>query len=344
MKQRYLIDYVNPNAGIGHSLGLINQALKISIRNNLCLAFSSSQLYKKDTSNDSNYFKKIYRKLTGEKVYPTHNLDDDLNKLFGLQFQLVDRAIIERKIKDKKLNLILIDPEELPIPSNNQIDDVAYTALDNLISKAKQNNVAFQLAHRDYGDYEYESTKHWFINSYRNARNFHPIQLLYDKKTLNVAVHIRRGDLLPGNQFSDLSDRMLPDKWYLDIIDTVIKFSQKRVAIYIFSEGKDNRYLSEKGNFINWTTDYLPNNTCDIFELIDHSFTSTFHHLLHADILIGSKSGMTHLAGMLGSQIKLAPRMWHSYRGAEKTLELTDSLPVNQDMISKFLSKHLPEQ
>jgi hypothetical protein len=343
MKERYLIDYVNPNAGIGHSLGLINQALKISIRNNLCLAFSSSQLYKKDTSNESSYLKKIYRTLRGKKQYPTHNLDDDLNKLFGFHLHLLDRALIEKKIKDKKLELALITPKELPIPSNNQIDDMAYISIDNLISNTKKNKTVFQLTHRDYGDYEYESTKHWFINSYKNARITYPIHLMYDKKALNVAVHIRRGDLLPGNQFSDLSDRMLPDKWYLDIINTVIKFSQKRVAIYIFSEGKEKRYLSENGKFINWASDYFPNNTCDIFELIDHSFTDTFHHMLNADILIGSKSGMTHLAGMLGNQIKLVPKMWHSYRGADKILELDASVPVNQDIINKFLLKLLPD-
>ena len=60
----------------------------------------------------------------------------------------------------------------------------------------------------------------------------------------------------------------------------------------------------------------------EVTEYIDTSFMDTFHHLLYADVLIGSKSGMSHLAGMLGEQIKVMPQMWHSYRGASKTLQL----------------------
>jgi len=35
---------------------------------------------------------------------------------------------------------------------------------------------------------------------------------------------------------------------------------------------------------------------------------------------------MSHLAGMLGEQVKLMPHMWHSYRGSNKLLELPSSI------------------
>jgi hypothetical protein len=35
---RFLIDYENPDAGIGHSMGHINNAYKTSLRNNLQFA------------------------------------------------------------------------------------------------------------------------------------------------------------------------------------------------------------------------------------------------------------------------------------------------------------------
>jgi hypothetical protein len=68
----------------------------------------------------------------------------------------------------------------------------------------------------------------------------------------------------------------------------------------------------------------------------------TFHHLLHADILIGSKSGMSHLAGMLGNQIKLMPHMWHSYRGANQLLELPSSMSeIDQQAVSSHIKLNL---
>ena len=72
MNHRYLIDYVNPNAGIGHSLGLINQALKISRRNNLNLAFSTSQLDKTTFLQKKNFLKEIYKKITKKKIGRAH--------------------------------------------------------------------------------------------------------------------------------------------------------------------------------------------------------------------------------------------------------------------------------
>jgi len=340
MDHRYLIDYVNPNAGIGHSLGLINQSLKISRRNNLNLAFSTSQLDKSTFLQSPNFFKKIYKKIIRKKDFPTHNLNLDLNLLFGFERFLIDRAAVEEKIKSREIDLISIKASEIPIPSNEQVDDLVYSDIDNLISNIQKNNVAFKLINRDYGDYEYASTKDWFLNCYLNARIFNPIELFYKKDVLNVAVHIRRGDLLPGNQFADLSNRMLPDKWYLDLI-AMIRNIEPKIAIYIFSEGREGKYLSEEGLSISWKNDYLLNSSCEIFEFIDHSFVSTFHHLMNADVLIGSKSGMTHLAGMLGDQIKLVPKMWHSYRGAEKTLELSSNPEEQRQLIEKFLSDHL---
>ena len=61
-------------------------------------------------------------------------------------------------------------------------------------------------------------------------------------------------------------------------------------------------------------------------EKIDQDFIESFHAMVRADVLIGSKSGMTHLAGLMGDGIKLVPRMWHSYRGTRQVIELEDSI------------------
>ena len=62
MNNRYILDYDNPDAGIGHSMGIINRALKIAARNNLQFAFSESQLTK--SNNKSFNANKRNRKTT----------------------------------------------------------------------------------------------------------------------------------------------------------------------------------------------------------------------------------------------------------------------------------------
>ena len=340
MNQRFLSDYDNPDAGIGHSMGIINRALKIATRNQLQLAYSENQLRKSNDNDWSWRIKQSLRKLRGKRPDETHNIGNDLNRMLDLKNLLPNREDLEKKIQLGEIRVIDLPEFEIHIPSNQHEDDEIYQSVDQFIRSHPGPNIAFRIRNNRYGDYEYASTRGWFIDAYNKARKNFPLSTSYKPNKLNIAIHVRRGDLLPGRQFSDLSSRMLPDEWYLQVIDTVLNDLNQSVAIHIFSEGKDGQYYSESGAPFSWKEHFkeLP---CEVHEHIDSDFLSTFHHLLNADILIGSKSGMSHLAGMLSGHIKLMPRMWHSYRGTEKILELADSLEknLNKEGISNFIRK-----
>ena len=341
MNNRFLIDYANPDAGIGHSMGFINRAVKIATRNELLFAYSENQLLKSTHSSWRWRLKQSLRALRGSKRYETHNIGNDLNHMLGLIEVLPSRDEIEIRIKSGELRLIELPFPEFPIPSHHQIDDEAYQPIDQLIQSHPEPNTVFRLNNKNSGDYEYGETREWFSRAYSQARLKQPIGLEYESNRLNVALHIRRGDLLPGRQFSDLSDRMLPDAWYLNILEILTRSINQDLAIHIYSEGKEKVYHSELGLPFSWK-DHLKNCGHMVYEHIDSDFMSTFHHLLHADILIGSKSGMSHLAGMLGEKIKIMPEMWHSYRGANKKLLLGNSITeAETSAITKHLAQNL---
>jgi hypothetical protein len=324
MADRFLIDYDNPDAGIGHSMGIINRAIKIASRNQLQFVYSESQLNKSHSRSLKWNVKQFLRRLRGKKAYETHNIGNALNLMLDLKHLLPSREDLETKIRQGRIKVLELPRLQINIPSNEQHDDEIYQEIDRFIQNNPDSNIAFKISRNLSGDYEYESTRAWFLNAYSKARGLHPIPLLFNPNKLNIALHIRRGDLLPGRQFSDLSSRMLPDAWYLEILNTILNHSSDSVAIHIYSEGKDGQYHSETGAPFSWK-EHFQNTTHEVHEHIDSDFMSTFHHLLHADILIGSKSGMSHLAGMLGDQVKLMPQMWHSYRGTTKLLELPSS-------------------
>ena len=337
MANRYILDYDNPDAGIGHSMGIINRALKIANRNQLQFAYSESQLNKSHKQSFKWRLKQQLRKLRGKKADETHNIGNDLNTMLNPSALLSSREDIERGVQRGEIKLIELPPFEIHIPSNEQDDDAIYQAIDQFIQSHPEPNVAFSIRNNRFGDYEYASTRAWFLNAYSKAREQHPIPLSFDPNKLNVAVHIRRGDLLPGRQFSDLASRMLPDAWYLEIINTIARNTQKKLAIHIFSEGRDGIYHSESGLPFSWKT-HFQNTPYEVNEYIDSDFMSAFHHLLHADVLIGSKSGMSHLAGMLNQQTKIMPKMWHSYRGANRLLEVSSlQSDLQQDQIINHL-------
>jgi hypothetical protein len=341
MINRFLLDYDNPDAGIGHSMGIINRDIKIASRNQLQLVYSESQLIKSHSKSLQWNMKQFLRWLRGKNIYETHNIGNDLNLMLNIKQLLPSREDLEKQISQKKIKLVELPRLQINIPSNEQDDNDIYREIDQFIQSNHESNIAFRVSRNLSGDYEYESTKAWFSNAYAKARGLQPIPLVFNLNQFNIAVHIRRGDLLPGRQFSDLSSRMLPDGWYLKILDTVIYNSNKKIAIHIFSEGKEGKYLSENGMPFSWKA-YFQDTPHEVSEHIDSDFIGTFHHLLNADVLIGSKSGMSHLAGMLGTGIKIMPKMWHSYRGANQLLEISGSQSeLNQVDITKHLQQYL---
>jgi hypothetical protein len=321
-------------------MGIINRGLKIAIRNQLQLAYSENQLRKSDAKDWSWRIRQSLRNLRGKRPDETHNIGNDLNRMLDLKNLLPSREGLEQKIQYGEIKVIDLPEFEIHIPSNQHEDDEIYQSVDQFIRSHAGPNIAFRIRNNRFGDYEYTSTRSWFIDAYNKARKNFPLAISYKPDKLNIAIHIRRGDLLPGRQFSDLSSRMLPDEWYLQVLDATLINLSKPVAIYIFSEGKDGQYYSENGAPFSWGEHFkqLP---YEVHEYIDSDFLSTFHHLLNADILIGSKSGMSHLAGMLSKHIKLMPRMWHSFRGSEKILELAGSLEnsLDKESISSFIKQ-----
>ena len=341
MSNRYLIDCDNPDAGIGHSMGILNRAIKIAMRNDLLLAYSENQLVKSTENSWKWKVRQNLRALRGKKRDETHNIGNDLNLLLNPKKCLAPREEIEKRIKSGELKTIEIPLFELHIPSNEQLDDVVYKQIDEFINLHSEPNLVFKIRNNRFGDYEYASSRQWFLKAYETAREQYPLPLQYDSQKLNIAIHIRRGDLLPGRQFSDLSSRMLPDSWYLNIIESISQVATKPLLIHIFSEGRNGQYISELGNPFSWR-EFFRYAPYDVTEHIDESFIEAFHCLMNADILIGSKSGMTHLAGMLGNQIKIAPTMWHSYRGANKVIEIGGPPgQLDQESIKDQLKQYL---
>ncbi|MBQ9590311.1 MAG: hypothetical protein IJR29_09025 [Butyrivibrio sp.] len=125
--------------------------------------------------------------------------------------------------------------------------------------------------------------------------------LVYSNKSnnLNVALHIRRGDvkaLLEQGDESMLA-RWLDISYYANVMKTILKISEnsQMVHFYLFSEGDKSQF------------DELFSITDNLKILTDLSAEDSFINLCHADIIVTAPSSFSIIAGAFSYGLKLYP-------------------------------------
>jgi hypothetical protein len=141
----------------------------------------------------------------------------------------------------------------------------------------------------------------------------------YDPTAINVALHIRRGDVGTSmtNRFLELDYYVAIGRQLLSVLDA------DRVGIFVVSQGLPTDFRN--------LTAALPGAR---LVLMGDAVPVLHSYLLHADVLVTSRSGYSHLAAEIGDAMVVAHPFWHQY-GASKdrvvlahpgthTLNLTD--------------------
>lgn len=108
---------------------------------------------------------------------------------------------------------------------------------------------------------------------------------------VNVAVHVRRGDIRSGNH-----GRHVPDAAVLNTIARVraaVAAIGREASINLFSEGRPDQFRAyeEAGCALHLSTDTF----------------AAFHNLVAADLLVSAPSAFSHLAALLSEGIVLNP-------------------------------------
>ena len=128
--------------------------------------------------------------------------------------------------------------------------------------------------------------------------------LFFDKKFINIAVHVRRGDVAIGKEANpNLIMRWQGNEYFVNVLRNVLNSfkSEKSISIHIFSQGNMDDFVEFKQfENINFWLNFNP---------ID-----SFLHMVYADILITSKSSFSYKPALLNKGIKICPKdFWHGY-------------------------------
>jgi hypothetical protein len=118
-----------------------------------------------------------------------------------------------------------------------------------------------------------------------------------NKSIINVAIHIRRGDVTASTKRFDryTSNNEVIKK--ISLVQSILKKREIEFAITIFSQGAP----SEFKEFLQFTPDLI----------LDADEFKTFHSLVTADILIMAKSSFSYVAALLNEGIVFYDPFWH---------------------------------
>lgn len=128
--------------------------------------------------------------------------------------------------------------------------------------------------------------------------------LIYHPDEINIAVHIRRGDIMQGQVTGEkqLTQRWLNNSYYIRVLEQLMPLLEmQKAAIYLFSQGKleDFQEFEQFGN---------------IHYCMTMPATDSFLHMVRADILITSKSSFSYKPALLSDGVRICPKdFWHGY-------------------------------
>lgn len=141
--------------------------------------------------------------------------------------------------------------------------------------------------------------------------------LIYDKDAFNIAVHVRRGDIVqaPGENKEYLTKRFQSNMYFVHALETALDILKDRenINIYLFSQGKESDYPEFK-KFKN------------LHFCLDMGAQESFLHMVYADALITSKSSFSYKPALLNQGIKFVPAdFWHGYPESADWIQLEEN-------------------
>ncbi len=150
-------------------------------------------------------------------------------------------------------------------------------------------------------------------------------KLFYSKDFLNIAIHIRRGDIGNSNKNKNINLQMRwqNESYFINVLKNVVNTIRtiKPIAIFLFSQG-DNKNFQNFNQFYNLTF------------CLNLSDQDSFVHMVYADILITSKSSFSYKPALLSNGIKLVPQnFWHGYPNSNDWIIVDDNGEFDYELL-----------
>ena len=194
--------------------------------------------------------------------------------------------------------------KKVRLPKFEENDDKECDEIDKIINSYSNKKVIF-VAEQDQSYADQFGVIDDIQSKYHNATARNKDEIIFTKDTFNIAIHVRRGDIVVGqkNGNENLAMRWLNNDYFVNVLSNVIDAvkTTKPVVIYLFSQGEEKDF-PEFSKFNN------------LIYCLTMGAQQSFSHMVEADLLITSKSSFSYKPALLSKGIKVCPKnFWHGY-------------------------------
>lgn len=190
------------------------------------------------------------------------------------------------------------------LPKFDEDNEAEVDRIRRIIRSYRGKQVVF-VAEQDQFYRDQHGVMHSIRAKFEQAFATNPPKLRFETGVLNIAVHVRRGDIgsTGRSEQPNLAMRWQHEDYFLNVTKRAIEaLPQGQIyRIWLFSQGRSK-------DFSAFTA--LPNVTL----CLDVGASEAFQHMAKADVLITSKSSFSYKPALLNVGIKICPDdFWHSY-------------------------------
>ena len=184
-----------------------------------------------------------------------------------------------------------------------------YAMIRNIVDSYSGEKVVLLTELDQFYPAQYEEIPH-IKEKFESSSSRKNDRLIFSQDEYNVAVHIRRGDIVQNSdeKTDALTKRWLDMDYYEGIVKKLVDEYKgiKPIHLYIFSQGKPDEYA-------------LFNKYGKVTLCMDMSAMDSFLHMVRADVLVTSKSSFSYKPALLSDGIRIVPSgFWHGYPDDEK--------------------------
>lgn len=218
------------------------------------------------------------------------------------------------------------------LPLFNESDIVEVGRIQKIIASYADTKVLFMLE-QDQGYDDQFGVLEVLQQKFYTSKNRVDDRLQFSIDYYNIAIHVRRGDIVAGqvNGNKNLLMRWQDSNYFENVLSLVLENIKqaKPIKIYLFSQGKKEDFFNfEKFGSIQYC-----------LEMDAHD---SFLHMVNADLLITSKSSFSYKPALLSRGIKICPRdFWHGYPDQPDWILADENGALD---VEKFKKINLPEK